>query len=141
MTRKPGEALDLLIKNPRRLGVAHGCLGLLAAFSYWIRPGTFTPHLVVYAHRDVSSIYKTIVAWAPYIFAFFISRNWLANCSPTAVLAYIGLAIITTIIASGLYLGFFAAQIVPPLFIAGGVVLALALEAGICAVIGRSDVN
>jgi hypothetical protein len=60
-----GDVLDELIQSPRRLGIAHACLGLVAAFVYWARPGTFTPHIVRFGFRDASPIYMTVVAWIP----------------------------------------------------------------------------
>src|SRR5712691_165496 len=85
----PGDVLDELIRNPRRLGIAHACLGLAAAFVYWVRTGTFTPHLVKFSFRDVSPIYMTFLAWIPYAIAFLVSNAMLAGRNPKAVLAYI----------------------------------------------------
>ena len=137
----PGEVLDELIQNPRRLGIAHGCLGLVAAFVYWVRPGTFTPHLVVYTYfKDVSPIYMTVIAWVPYIIAFFVSKSLLEGRNPRAVLAYISIATAITVAASGLYLSLIGVHAaLSPILIAGAVTLALIAAAGICAVIWRSD--
>ena len=110
MTNKrptPGAVVDELIQNPRRLGIAHACLGLAAAFVYWIRPGTFTPHLATYHFRDVSPIYMTFVAWIPYVIAFTISKAMLAGRNPKAALAYILFASTVTIGAGALYLNLF----------------------------------
>jgi hypothetical protein len=138
---KPGEVLDELIQNPRRLGIAHGCLGLVAAFVYWVRPGTFTPHLVVYTYfKDVSPIYMTFIAWVPYAIAFFVSKSLLAGRNPKAVLAYISFATAIMVAASGLYLSLFGMRAaLSPILLAGAVTLALIAAAGICAVIWRSD--
>jgi len=138
---RSGEVLDELIQNPHRLGIAHGCLGLVAAFVYWILPGTFTPHLAVYNFRDASPVFGTFIAWVPYVIAFFVSKSLLAGRNPKAVLAYISLATAITVAASGLYLNLFGMRAaLSPILLAGAVTLALIAAAGICAAIWRSDV-
>ena len=138
----PGGVLDELIQNPRRLGIAHACLGLAAAFVYWIRPGTFTPHLVRFRFRDVSPIYLTLVAWMPYVIAFLVSNALLAGRNPKAVLAYILLASVVTIGASGLYLDLFGMHAtLSPVLLAGGVTISLLAAVGLCATIWRSDTS
>jgi hypothetical protein len=135
-----GDALDELIQNPRRLGAAHACLGLAAAFVYWIRPGTFTPHPVKYNFRDVGPIYMTFIAWIPYVIAFAVSRAILANRSPRASLTYIFLASAITVGASGLYLNLFRTHTrISPVLLAGGITITLLLAAGLCTTIWRSD--
>ena len=136
----PGGVLDELIQNPRRLGIAHACLGLAAAFVYWIRPGTFTPHLVKLGFRDASPIYLTLVAWIPYVIAFWVSNALLAGRNPKAVLAYILLASVVTVGASGLYLNLFGMHAtLSPVLLAGGVTITLLAAVGLCATIWRSD--
>ena len=132
--------LDELIENPRRLGIAHGCFGLVAAIVYWVKPGTFTPHLPVHVFRDFSPIYKTFVAWAPYVLAFFVSKSLLACRSTMSVLMYIFIATAITIGASGLYLNVYNVRTtLPPIMIAGAVTIALIAAAGFCAVVRRRD--
>jgi hypothetical protein len=138
----PGDVLDELIQNPRRLGIAHACLGLAAAFVYWMRPGTFTPHLLKYSFRDVSPIYMTFVAWIPYVIAFLVSKAMLSGRNPRAVLAYIILASVVTAGASGLYLNLFGLNAtLSPALVAGGVTIALLAAAGLSAAIWRSDTS
>jgi hypothetical protein len=137
-----GGVLDELIQNPRRLGIAHACLGLAAAFVYWIRPGTFTPHLVKLGFRDASPIYLTLVAWIPYVIAFLVSNALLAGRNPKAVLAYILLASVVTVGASGLYLNLFGMHAtLSPILLAGGVTITLLAAVGLCAAIWRSDTS
>jgi hypothetical protein len=137
---KPGDVLDELIQNPRRLGIAHVCLGLVAAFVYWVRPGTLTPHLVKSSFRDASPIYMTLVAWIPYVIAFLVSNAMLTGRNPKAVLAYIFLASVVTVGASGLYLDLFGMHVMlSPLLLAGWVTITLIAAAGLCAAIWRSD--
>jgi hypothetical protein len=138
----PGGVLDELIQNPRRLGIAHACLGLAAAFVYWIRPGTFTPHLVKFGFRDASPIYLTLVAWIPYVIAFLVSNALLAGRNPKAVLAYILLASAVTVGASGLYLNLFGMHAtLSPVLLAGGLTITLLAAVGLCAAIWRSDMS
>jgi hypothetical protein len=143
MTNKrptPGEVADELIQNPRRLGIAHACLGLAAAFVYWVRPGTFTPHLAIYHFRDVSPIYMTFMAWIPYVIAFTISRVMLAGRNPKAALAYILFASMVTVGAGALYLNLFGTHAAfTPLEVAGAVTITLLAGIGICAAIWQSD--
>jgi hypothetical protein len=137
-----GEVLDELIQNPRRLGIAHACLGLVAAFVYWARPGTFTPHLVRFGFRDASPIYMTVVAWIPYVIAFLVSKATLAGRNRRAVLAYIAFASVVTLAASGLYLNLFGMhETLSPVLLAGGVTITLLAAVGLCAAIWRSDTS
>jgi hypothetical protein len=137
-----GDILNELIQNPRRLGVAHACLGLIAAFIYWIRPGTFIPVLPKYNFRDISPIVDTFTAWVPYLIAFFVSKSLLANRNPKAVIAYIVLATVVTAVAGGLYLNLLTKDsMYSPRLIDCGVVVALLAAVGLCATIWRSDTD
>jgi hypothetical protein len=140
---KSGDVLDELIQNPRRLGIANSCLGLAAAFVYWVRPGTFTPHLAKYTwFKDPSPIFLTLVAWMPYLIAYLVSKEVLADRSPKAVFVYIFLASVITLGSSGLYLNLFRMYAeISPIWIAGGVALALLAAVGICALIWRSETS
>ena len=138
----PGDVLDELIQNPRRLRIAHACLGLAAAFVYWVRPGTFTPSLVRLGFRDASPIFMTFVAWIPYVIAFLVSNAMLAGRNPKAVFAYIFLASTITASASGLYLNLFGMRATPsPVYLAAGVTIALFAAVVACAGIWRSDTS
>jgi hypothetical protein len=138
----PGDALDELIQNPRRLKIAHACLGLAAAFIYWVRPGTFTPHLVRFFFRDASPIYMTVVAWIPYVIAFLVSNATLSGRNPKAVLTYIFLASVVTLAAGALYLNLFGMHAtLSPALLAGGVTIILLAAVGLCAAIWRSNTS
>ena len=138
----PGEVVDELIQNPRRLGIAHACLGLATAFVYWVRPGTFTPRLAVYFFRDISPLYVTFTAWIPYVIAFTISNAMLAGRNPKAALAYILFASMVTVGACALYLNLFGAHAaLTPLGVAGCVTITLLAGVGICAAIWRSNTS
>ena len=137
-----GDILNELIQNSRRLGVAHACLGLVAAFIYWIRPGTFIPVLPKHYFHDISPIVDTFTAWVPYLIAFFVSKSLLANRNPKAVIAYIVLATIVTVFAGGLYLNLLPkVAMFSPHLIDCGVVVALLSAVGLCATIWRSDTD
>jgi hypothetical protein len=137
-----GDVLDELIQNPRRLAIAHTCLGLAAALVYWVRPGAFTPHLVKYSFRDVSPIYMTFATWVPYVIAFLVSKATLADRDPKAVLAYILLASAVTAGAGGLNLNLFGMNAtLSPVLLAGGITIILLAAIGLCAAIWRSDAS
>jgi hypothetical protein len=138
-----GEIVNELIQNPRRLGVAHACLGLIAAFIYWIRPGTFVPVIPTYNFRDISPIVDTFTAWVPCLIAFFVSKSLLANRNPKAVIAYILLATVVTVVAGGLYPNLLQTKdsMLSPHLIDCGVVVSLLAAVGLCATIWRSDTD
>jgi FtsH-binding integral membrane protein len=140
---RQGDVLDELIQNPRRLRVANSCLGIAAAFVYWVRPGTFTPHLAKYTwFKDPSPIFLTVVAWMPYLIAYFVSKAVLADRNPKSVYAYVGLASVITFGASGLFLNLFGMYApISPMWIAIGVTLALLAAVGLCTLIWRSDAS
>jgi hypothetical protein len=138
----PGDVLDELIQNPRRLGIAHACLGLAAAVVYWVRPGAFTPHLAKYNLQDPGPVIETFLSWIPYVVAFLVSKTTLANRNPKAVAAYIFLATIVTMSASAFYLNVFGVNAAfSPVVMAIGVTVALLAAIGLCAVIWRGDTN
>ena len=138
--KSPGNVLDELIKNSRRLRIAHICFGLASAFIYWVRPGTFTPHLPIYNFRDLSPVYLTFIAWAPYVISFFFSRSILAGRSPEAVFVFIAFAAAISVASALLLLRVFA--IAPsPIVVAAGVTITLIILAGLCSSIWRSDLR
>jgi hypothetical protein len=140
--RTLGEVVDELLQTSRWLGIAHACLGVAAAFVYWVRPGTFTPHLAIYQSQDPSPIFVTFIAWIPYVVAFTISKAMLAGRNPKAVLVYILFASMVTIGAAGLYLDLFGMHAaLTPIEVAGCVTITLLVGVGICAAIWRRDTS
>lgn len=93
MTRKvktSGQIVDELIVNSRRLLIAHICLGVVAAFVYWIRPGTFTGY---YPRRSgVLAVMVTTLAWLPYVISWFVSRSLLSGRDSKAAIVFIAVA-------------------------------------------------
>lgn len=129
-SQKSGNLLDGYIANSRYLMVTHCCLGLVSAFIYWIRPGTFTPHLQKYMFfTDVTPVYKTVFAWGPYAISYFISNSLLAGRRSLLVFIFIAWAISVAIIVSGFYLNIFGIRkTVSPLL--------LSFESGAALVLG-----
>src|ERR1700723_1415111 len=99
-----GELADEFISNPRRLAIAHILLGLIAAFAYWARPGTFTPHLPIFVHRDVTPILLTFIAWCPYVISATVSRQVLGVRDKKAAILFVVLATAITASSVAIYL-------------------------------------
>jgi hypothetical protein len=104
MNKTAGQLADEFIANPRRLAIAHGLLGLVAAFAYWARPGTFTPRLPVHVHRDIAPIVLTIIAWVPYLISAMVSRRVLGVRDKKAAILFIVLATAITSLSVPAYL-------------------------------------
>jgi hypothetical protein len=141
--RKPaGKVLDELIQNPRRLGIAHFWLGMMSAFVYWLRPGTFVPYIHWPRHGEVLSlIFQTFIAWAPYILSVIVSRAVLSARAVQATFVFIACSAGITAGAAGLYFNVLKMAEAPsPLVISTGVAVALVLVCAFCALIWKSDV-
>jgi hypothetical protein len=106
-----GKVLDELIANPRRLLVAHVCLGIVSAIGLWVRPGTFTPYLPGRVGMGGSPsafiVVDTAIAWLPYVVAMLVARRLLSDRDDKAVYVYIALAGIVAAVSIGLYLNAF----------------------------------
>jgi hypothetical protein len=131
--------VDELLANPRRLNIAHACLGLFSMFALWIRPGTFVPHLIIYGrYGDIARIViNTSVAWMPYAISIAVSRPLLESRDPKATVFFIACACAITIAACGLYLGLFST--ISPLEISTAVVAMLVAVAWVCSIIWKDD--
>src|SRR5882757_4483543 len=126
-----GELADEFISNPRRLAIAHSLLGLIAAFAYWARPGTFTPRLPVFVHRDVTPILLTFVAWCPYVISATVSRRVLGVRDKKATIWFIVVAAAITATSIIMYLDLIAIkQSVSPILVSAGVAVALLSACG-----------
>jgi hypothetical protein len=137
-----GEIVDELTTNARRLNIVHCCLGVLAAFIYWVRPGTFRPHLPGRYGGAVgpafSIVTNTFVAWVPYVISGFFSRAVLSLRDPKATLLFIGCSAGIAIGAASFYFNLFQMREAPsPLLISASVTVALMVAAGLCAAIWR----
>jgi hypothetical protein len=140
--KSTGKIVDELIENPRRLWIAHFFLGVASAFIYWVRPGTFSPHLHTPRRGDgLIVICETFIAWAPYLVSGIVSRAILAAHAPKATLVFIACSAGIAIGADSIYLNLFKMREAPsPLLVSVGVTLALVLTARLCSAIWRSDV-
>jgi hypothetical protein len=139
--KAPGMIVDEMFENSRRLWIAHALLGLACAFVYWVRPGTFTPHLHT-AHRGDGFlvILKTLVAWVPYIISGIFSRAVLSTRNSRATLLFIAIATGVSVCAASICLNLFGMQEPPPPFLVSiGVTVVLVSVAGLFSVIWRSD--
>jgi hypothetical protein len=135
-----GEFADEFISNPRRLAIAHILFGFIAAFAYWARPGTFTPRLPVFVHRDVTPILLTFVAWCPYVISATVSRRVLGVRDKKATILFIVLATAITATSVVMYLDLIAIkQLVSPIVVSVGVAVALLSACGLSAFIWPND--
>jgi len=135
-----GSVLDELLRNRRRLAIAHVCLGLVSAIVYWVQPGSFTPHLPIYNFRDASPIYVTFIAWFPYAISFFVSRSILAGRSAKAVIVFIFCAVGICLASASLCLHVFSMRMaLSPIEVCGGIAVTLVIIAWLCSMLWRND--
>jgi hypothetical protein len=135
-----GEVLDDVIQNRTRLTIAHCCFGVAAAFLFWSRPGTFSPHLHMVVRTDISPILNTIVAWGPYVISFLVSRRILENRDRNAVLTFILLGIVIFLSSGACYLGVFEySSELLPISVGVGVTIGLLLAIALCALVWSAD--
>jgi putative effector of murein hydrolase len=140
MNKTAGQLADEFIANPRRLAIAHGLLGLVAAFAYWARPGTFTPHLSAHVHRDVTPIVLTIIAWVPYLISAMVSRQVLGVRDKKAAILFIVLATAITGLSVPVYLNLPVIKgTLSPIVVSVSVTAVLLLACGLCALIWPND--
>jgi hypothetical protein len=140
MNKTAGQLADEFIANPRRLALAHGLLGLVAAFAYWARAGTFTPRLPIHVHRDIAPIILTIIAWVPYLISAMVSRRVLGVRDKKAAILFIVLATAVTGLSVPVYLDFLAIkEALSPIIVSCSVTVVLLLACGLCALIWPND--
>jgi hypothetical protein len=139
---KLGAIYDEVVTNSRRLALAHSCLGLIAAFAYWTRPGTIpiplrwsTPH-----YADVMPLLKTVIAWMPYLISFMVTKPLLSSRNPKATLSFVIASLVITASSVVLYLNLQGSrEALSPILISVVVVLALVVTAGICSMLWKND--
>lgn len=136
-----GELADELIINSHRLNVAHFCFGLASAFIFWVRPGTFRPHLLRPIGRGpaFSIVADTIIAWLRYIVSWWGSRALLSGRDAKATIAFIICGTAITGLSGGLYFPSISGLELPALAVAGATTLALMMACGLCALSWRRD--
>jgi small-conductance mechanosensitive channel len=134
-----GQFADEFIANPRRLAIAHLLLGLIAAFAYWVRPGTFTPHLPR-NFRDSTPLFVTFVAWVPYMISAVVSQRFLGVRDKKAAILFIVLATAVTATSVIFYVNFIVLnRSVSPIVVSAGVTVALLTACGLCTSIWPND--
>jgi hypothetical protein len=139
-SKTAGQFADEFITNPRRLAIAHCLLGSVAAFAYWARPGTFTPHLPTFVFRDVTPILLTFVAWLPYVISAMVSRRVLGVRDKKATIFFTVFATAVTAASVIFYLNLIALKrSVSPFVVSVGVTFALLTACGLCASIWPND--
>jgi FtsH-binding integral membrane protein len=137
-----GQFADEFIANPHRLAIAHWLLGSVAAFAYWARPGTFTPHLPTFVFRDLTPILLTFVAWLPYVISAMVSRRVLGVRDKKAAIFFTVLATAVTATSVMFYLNIIAfKRSVPPVVVSAAVTFALVFACGLCAFIWPNDAS
>jgi hypothetical protein len=137
-----GEYADEFIANPRRLTIAHCLLGFVAAFAYWARPGTFTPHLPTFVFRDVTPILSTFLAWLPYVISGMVSRRVLGVRDKKAAIVFTVLATAITATSVMFYLNLIALKrSISPVVVSAGVTFALLSACGLSASIWPNDAS
>jgi hypothetical protein len=135
-----GQLADEFIANPRRLAIAHWMLGLVAAFAYWARPGTFTPHLSTFVFGDITPILLTFIAWFPYVISEMVSRKVLGGRDKNAASFFIVLATAVTATSVVFYVNSIALnRSVSPIVVSAGVTFALLTACGLCASLWPND--
>jgi hypothetical protein len=121
--------------NRRRLAITHLCLGVLAAFAYWIpsREAASTTIERIGAFQSITAICgATIPAWSPYVLSWLLARSLLQH-KDRPTLVFIRAAVVLTVVASVLYLAF--GKDVDAIYVFAGLASAL----GITAVLSTSD--
>jgi hypothetical protein len=142
--KTPGVIYDEMIANPRRLALAHLCLGLIAAFAYWIRPGTVTvpmrwsvPHFA-----DVAPIVATSMAWLPYLISMIVCRLLLSSRDRKATLLFVILATIITAAYVAILLNLVGPlKQVSPILVSLLLTLALVATSGVCSLLWSDDAS
>ena len=140
--KSPGLVVDELIVNPRRLALVHICLGVISAGIYWMRPGTFTPHLPIYQIRDSRPVVLTLISWFPYVISFLVSRHLLEGRSQVSVIVFGILATIITAFSAAFYLDWITNSLaLSSIHISVAVTAALIGAAYLCAGVWRRDTS
>jgi hypothetical protein len=126
-----------LARDRRRLAFAHLSMGGAAMTIYWLRPATSHPmHAMGIGFPSWLAV-STIVAWSPYLVSWLVARGILPG-NPRAVITFIVLASITTIVAAPFYLNMYGlGQVMTPIMVAASVTMLLVATAYVCVGIAR----
>jgi hypothetical protein len=136
--KTPGQAFDAAILARKHLGLVHGLLGVVGAFSFWGQSPA--PHMRAFSRgAGFGMIVLSILGWGPYLISWLYSRSRLDG-NAKAVLAFSIGAVAVTIVAAGLYQNVLAFQMRPPSMLVSAMVsLSLILLAKVCALIFSSS--
>jgi hypothetical protein len=142
--KTPGAIYDEMLANPHRLALAHFCLGLIAAFAYWIRPGTVNvpirwslPHFA-----DVMPIVATAMAWLPYLISMIVCRSLLSSRDRKATLLFVVFATIFTAAYVAILLNIVGPRKRPsPILVSLLLTLALVATSGVCSLLWTDDAS
>ena len=142
--RSPGELIDVMATNARRLAVANAALGVASAFHFLSRPGIYHPSLHALASTRGSSlegILHSLLAWIPYVVSWFISRAALSYRDKNATLAFIACAIAITGISFAIEFPASGALNFSTLLFSGVITISLAIACGICTIPWRRNTS
>ena len=134
-SRDLGKAVDALLRDERRLVIAHVLLASISTVAYWLRPST--PHPAPAGARGYAVMVALLTwrGWAPYCVSWVWARQLLVGTG-RGTLAFIAMATVICAASAALYLGLFGALgALPPTTIALGVTLLLLGGAFVCAIV------
>jgi hypothetical protein len=115
----PGKILDEYIRQRRILWVLHAVQGAIAALAYWIRPGTFTPH--IHAPREGDGfviIVTTLPAWMPYLISALTATSLIPERTQRGFWVCVIGTVLISVASDCFYLGLFKVSGTSPLTIA-----------------------
>jgi hypothetical protein len=137
-----GQIIDEVIINTRRLAFAHVALGIASAFNFLSREGILHPSLraiTSFRGGSIDVIAHAMLAWAPYIASWTISRAMLSGRNTGATLLFIAFAIAITILSFERQFPVTGAFNISALVLSSLLTLSLATACGICAIIWHRD--
>ena len=98
-----GELADNVIRNRRRLGVAHLVLGVSSGAAYHFGPWGYHPtSLLATLSRDyaLAAVLATVGAWIPFVISWRYSVSLLAGSSRASAVFIAWAAVVTIALAS-----------------------------------------
>jgi hypothetical protein len=120
----PSQIAEDFLGNPRRLRIAHFCLGIFASFAYWVRADAFNAPIHTPRKGDgLVVILGTILAWAPYLISLIVSQKSLSLRPAKATVVFIASSVVVAIVADSLYLNLHFFVRLPPVVISMAVTI------------------
>jgi hypothetical protein len=132
--KTPGQAFDGAVLARKHLGLVHGMLGVVGAFSFWGQSPA--PHMRAFSRgAGFGMIVLSILGWGPYLISWLYSRSRLDGSTKGVLVFSIGAATVT-IVGAGLYQNVLALQMRPPSILVSAMVsLSLIVLAKLCSLI------